>query len=852
MIYRRLLIYVLGFLSLCGLARASEKARYLTGPEPTWVERVTVPQRDTGDFGKSSASMHYLLVDEQAEAGQATSYFHYAYEVLAESGLEEASEISVTFDPSYEKLTFHHIRRCRKGEWKELLPKAKIEILHREKEMEYQLLDGSLTAVCHLEDIRTGDIIEHSYSRQGAHPLMSGRFCDFNRLTWATPVQELKIRVVAPKKQAISSRLYLDSGEVQVEEQGENKVYHLHRQNISAVLSEDGVPSSHDEYAWVQWSDFQNWKEVVIWALPLYPMVEHFSPDLQAEVNDIAAQTQDKELRILKALQWVQSQIRYLGLEMGAGSHRPNAPDLVLSRRFGDCKDKTLLLVNMLKALGVEAYPALVDTEDCQSVEKRLPSPYCFNHVITQVILPDGETLWLDPTRRVQYGKLKALTVGDYRKALVIRQGNDKLTSFTPRPESLPKMEVKETFKVEKPGERSLFQVRTTYTGQLAESNRNHFAENSRAESQKNCLDYYGKIYPGIHAKKEIRIEDDREANVLEVWEDYEIEDLWQKEKNGGWSIEFYPHEIDSRLTETGKLDRKAPLELIYPTDVVSTTVVEMFEPWDLEVGTFTQKSEFLSYTRQASVDKKWVTFRYAYQTLKDEVPASQIKAYHKALSEVKGSMGYTLTYDPDADSVGIPDFWGEINWLMVILTVLVIAVSLSVAGVLWFMTVRATPLPPTTEVLDGLEGWLILVGAGIICSPFVLGFRFLRDFSWIYQTEYWNVLTMPGRVDHQTLLIPVLLIELVMDLLLLSCSVWLIPLFFSRRALFPKVVMGVLLSIPLTYGLDYFLAIKIPGLTEFVSVKGFGKEVGFYVLQALVWIPYFIVSKRVRAVFRF
>ena len=42
---------------------------------------------------------------------------------------------------------------------------------------------------------------------------------------------------------------------------------------------------------------------------------------------------------------------------------KPTQELLTLARRFGDCKDKALLTVTLLRALGVQADPVLVNTD---------------------------------------------------------------------------------------------------------------------------------------------------------------------------------------------------------------------------------------------------------------------------------------------------------------------------------------------------------------------------------------------------------------------------------------------------------------------------------------------------------
>ena len=99
----------------------------------------------------------------------------------------------------------------------------------------------------------------------------------------------------------------------------------------------------------------------------------------------------------MNALRFVQDDVRYTGLEIGAGAYRPSQPGVVLARRFGDCKDKVFLLVTLLRAMGVEAYPALVHSRMGIGVAERAPSPGAFDHVIAKVRFKDRD-YWLDAT----------------------------------------------------------------------------------------------------------------------------------------------------------------------------------------------------------------------------------------------------------------------------------------------------------------------------------------------------------------------------------------------------------------------------------------------------------------------
>ncbi len=92
---------------------------------------------------------------------------------------------------------------------------------------------------------------------------------------------------------------------------------------------------------------------------------------------------------------YVQRHCQYQGIEFGVRGRLPNFPDAILSRTFGDCKDHTVLLVQLLREAGFQAWPALVSTE--ARVFPEYASLDQFDHMIACVEL-EGEKVFLDAT----------------------------------------------------------------------------------------------------------------------------------------------------------------------------------------------------------------------------------------------------------------------------------------------------------------------------------------------------------------------------------------------------------------------------------------------------------------------
>jgi len=73
--------------------------------------------------------------------------------------------------------------------------------------------------------------------------------------------------------------------------------------------------------------------------------------------------------------------VRYVLLAIDDGGYVPAPADTTWSRRFGDCKGKTVLLLALLRELGIDARPALVSVQGGDGLNERLPMVGAFDHV---------------------------------------------------------------------------------------------------------------------------------------------------------------------------------------------------------------------------------------------------------------------------------------------------------------------------------------------------------------------------------------------------------------------------------------------------------------------------------------
>ncbi|HKN42121.1 MAG TPA: tetratricopeptide repeat protein, partial [Sphingomicrobium sp.] len=180
-----------------------------------------------------------------------------------------------------------------------------------------------------------------------------------------------------------------------------------------------------------------SWNDLAALFLPLFEKASEIpaASPLRAEVARIKAASADPIERTELALQLVEEKIRYVNLALGVGGLVPSSAEQTWSRRFGDCKAKSALLVGLLRELGIEAVPVLVHSSEGDGLNDRLPMVSLFNHVVVRAIV-GGQSHWLDGTRSGD-SRLATLEVPFYHWGLPIVRDAD-LVRIMPDPATRP------------------------------------------------------------------------------------------------------------------------------------------------------------------------------------------------------------------------------------------------------------------------------------------------------------------------------------------------------------------------------------------------------------------------------
>ncbi|QMW24242.1 tetratricopeptide repeat protein [Sandaracinobacteroides saxicola] len=419
----------------CGQqARAAEQVQI--APAPAWVVPVVVP---ASDEKQRAAPIELLLADRQLllERGKVSSHTGLAMRINTPQGLA-AGNISLPWRPETDVLTVHRLVIRRGDKVIDVLADQRFTVIRREQNLENAVLDGVLTANIQPEGLQVGDVLELAATVVSSDPVLGGRVeavvADWNGL----PVGRAHFRAQWPA--ALKVRLRQDGALPPLKPATANgrTVVALTLDGLMPEQPPKGAPLRYRYGRQIELTDFASWAEPAALLAPLYRKAAALPADgaLMKEVERIRQLSPDPVKRAEAALALVQDRIRYVALAMGQGGLVPADAEVTWSRRYGDCKGKTVLLIGLLQALGITAEPVAVNVATGDGIDARLPMIGLFNHVLVRATIGD-RSYWMDGTRQGD-GSLARLRVPYFRWGLPLVERGATLVRMVPPPLTVP------------------------------------------------------------------------------------------------------------------------------------------------------------------------------------------------------------------------------------------------------------------------------------------------------------------------------------------------------------------------------------------------------------------------------
>ena len=606
--------------------------------EADWVKIVNIPAKSLIKKYDISLGYYLTLADCQLNLDKNASYSHDVINVVSYSGITKASQLTVTYDTSYQQLKIHHLYIWRNGEKNDRTSDLSFKVLNNEYNLHNGIYMGLITAYCNLNDIRKDDLIDFAYTLVGKNPIFKNEKYLFVPLETTNPIDLYSIRILYSKEKDYEYRCTgCDSSSIIASSTiGNYRQLEISLLNVKAIKLEENMPSWVIPYKYFSLSSFKTWKEVNNWAQDVFALKNE--PDFKDVFKEIFTGKETMDEKINKTINYVQDDIRYMGIESGIGSIKPFPPDQVVKQRFGDCKDKSLLLVSLLKKIGIkQSYPVLVNTFMKQNIDKFYPSNEVFNHCIVKFELNDT-TYWVDPTLTQQGGDYKNLSIADFKKVLVIGEPSDTLSRMSIRNVN-SSIDITDEYTMKSFTDPASLVIKSVRTGFEADIRRIMSEQRSAEEYSKFVTDDLKRYYPTVNKTDDMLLNDDITNNVFLTTYKYEVDGFWQdgdkisdKKLAGYWIFKFEPNTLYSELNITACIKRKFEYALRFPSNLNYKVIFHF--PKDLLVqDRFTKHDNKAFYFEEKIEQLSSNSFQVSY-SYKTKSQSIKVDDYEKICEE--------------------------------------------------------------------------------------------------------------------------------------------------------------------------------------------------------------------------
>jgi hypothetical protein len=824
-----------------------------TGAQPAWLYPIHPDLHKKPARENISNGLYYELFDLQTNLTTNADYVHFIRVVVNESGVQNGSEVSVTFSPEFQHVIFHRIAILRDGAVLDRLQLENINIVQEENDADEFQYNGLKRAFLTLKDVRKGDRIEVAYSVVGFNPVFDHRYSDDFSFNTPTAVCNYYKTIITADTRPLYIRTINHAPQPTLQHLGSTLVYSWVDPPLSTNDPASDAPSWYEDYPTVYVTEYASWQDVIRWGLNTFNNYHYsLSPELKQKIALWHTQSNgDKNSFTSAAIRFVQDDIRYLGLEIGANTHRPHPPAEVFAQRFGDCKDKALLLATILQQENIPAYAALISTDTRSMLTNIAPSPQPFDHAIVAIRQPSGNYSFVDPTRTGQRGPLADLFIPAYGYALVLNQQDTGLQAVTPG--RINDYAITETLDA-RYYDTSWFSVNSVYSGGAADDLRGMYAETSEKDLEETYRKYYGALFEHIRQQGRIIYKEDSEKNTVTIHKRYAIPQLWNTEKNGKRYFEFTSRILEQNLPDPTDAPDNVPLGLNYPFNVRYTLNIALPEDWNFSDGALHLHNDSYQFDFVPEVHGSNMTLLYTFKTLKDNIPAADLRQYRADYKNISDRISFQLynnitpenaTHQETTPSTvpATPSFrdW-EVCWPAIWLTFFF---SLFFSRLFQYLNSRGEETLYAPGSGYPLGGWIVLVGislGAIILSE--LGGLLLADFySNTRYTEYGNA---GGRTMQY-----IFLSQLAIHLSFITGAASLLYWFFKKRDIFPRMflwfcgnlLVGRLLLLMLTF---------LPAVSKMLSQyrQGLGIAFAYSVIYSVLGIIFILRSEQVKSTF--
>jgi hypothetical protein len=309
-----------------------------------------------------------------------------------------------------------------------------------------------------------------------------------------------------------------------VAENGKTKTYTWSCKNLPALEDEAGSVSYESRYPRVMLSpnkfeldgyegDMSTWQNYGNWYGLLAKKASNLTEERKQFFRNLVKDASNDRDKIKLIYSYLQSNCRYVSIQLGIGGFMPFQADFVDKKKYGDCKALSNYTQACLSAIGIKSHQALINSAyNKEPVDPAFPQNE-FNHVILCVPL-QKDSVWLECTSNTsEFGVLGSST--ENRNALLITEDGGKLVP-TPKSKAMDNV-FSSTTVIDLAADGSgLVDVTLNTCGQYKQELMYYIGDQKKDDQKEFLVDYMGYLLPDEFDIKYDK-EDKKAATILRM-----------------------------------------------------------------------------------------------------------------------------------------------------------------------------------------------------------------------------------------------------------------------------------------------------------------------------------------------
>lgn len=410
------------------LAAPPQKAKAVTPPKKTAQDEVKLllagaPKPEQWP-NASKVTMHDFADVTIRPDGSSRTVTRQTIRIFAARARDEG-EIKIPYNGSFETVKLLRARTIRpNGQVVEVKP-ADVRSAAPSDYDDAKVLSFSMPAV------EPGAILDYEYvTDQKASQLPGHHWSQWYFQSGFDPVLHTRLTVNVPKTLSLRTQMRNTKVEPkkQVSADGQRTQYVWESKNLDALFTEPLMPEMERTLPKLTYSTLADWQVVAKWYDSLAEGRAAADPEIKTRALEIVKGKTTPEDKARAIFYAVQEQTRYVAIELGLSAYQPRPASQTLINQYGDCKDMATLLVAMLRSVGINAHPVLLEAGAKYKTSEELPAPSAFNHAICMAEI-GGKEYWLDATaEHCAFGQIPGGDRGV--EALVLKDGKGEFQTI--------------------------------------------------------------------------------------------------------------------------------------------------------------------------------------------------------------------------------------------------------------------------------------------------------------------------------------------------------------------------------------------------------------------------------------